>query len=397
MILANKKVVMIHCQNEAEDYTQYAVDEGKSLIQTVNSEVVYVFVFHVRTISPSTYIHSGQLEKVKLFLADNKVDFVFWNHILNHRNHRNLESALKIEVCDRTRVILEIFRARAHSAEEKLQVELAYKEYERSKVVHAWSHLERQRGHTSSTGGPGEKQLELDKRMIDNKIKVYKKKLEKVYLDRAIQRKSRMDVPLIAIVGYTNVGKTTLFNRLTHSHDYAEDKLFATLAPHVRRVFLQGSDPARNASILFSDTVGFIRNFPTSLRNAFAATLEEIKYADLILHVRDKQMPLEARYADRIIETLHEIGVDNTPIWNVWNKCDLETKIDTQNASEIESDTEQDAHNNVELDMENHVDDGDNKPVFHISAKTGQGVQDLKDKVMQFFLTKIHTNLTLVE
>jgi GTP-binding protein HflX len=170
---------------------------------------------------------------------------------------------------------------------------------------------------------------------------------------------------MVAIVGYTNVGKTTLFNLITHSHDLAENKLFATLAPHVRRVFLKGSDPAKNESVLFSDTVGFIRNFPTSLRNAFAATLEEIKYADLILHVRDIQMPFEDRYAARIIETLHEIGVDNTPIWTIWNKWDL-----TPEKEKPESENQ----------------------TFCVSAKTEEGIKELVESIMTHFVEKKSSN-----
>ena len=249
----------------------------------------------------------------------NRIDFVFWNHVIAFRNQRVLEKEFGKPVFDRTRIILEIFKSRARSSEEKIQVELAYKQFERSRLVRTWTHLERQ-SKVKNIGGPGEKQLELDKRIIDQKIKIYKEKLKKIEKSRGEQRKNRLGIPMIALVGYTNVGKTTLFNLITSSKDLAEDKLFATLGPHIRKIHLE--DP--NKPLLVSDTVGFIRNFPASLTSAFAATLEEIKYSSLILHIRDVRMPFEERYAKIVLDSIKRVGADHVPIWTVWNKWDRE-------------------------------------------------------------------------
>lgn len=339
------KAILVHCRyKDVEDYTEYSVQEGEALLDTFGAESMRNLVFNIKEINPATYISKGQIEKVLQAIEELNPEFIFWNHIINRRHQRELEKIFKKPIFDRARLILDIFRARARSSEEKLQVELAYKVYERSRIVGAWSHLERQRGSMSKVGGPGEKQLELDRRMIDSKIKVYKRKLKDVYKTRKNQRKTRSNIPIIALVGYTNVGKTTLFNLLTKSQDLAEDKLFATLGTHVKRMFIEAGNPPKYA--LLSDTVGFIRDFPTSLQNAFAATLEELKYATLILHVRDLQMPFEDRYAQNILNTIKKIGA-TAPIWNVWSKVDLTPEI----------------------------------PADGISAKTGYGIGELLLKI----------------
>lgn len=311
----SSRSIMIHCKIDVEDYSQYAIDEGVSLLDTYNSNVVELFVFEVKKIHPATYIRKGQVDQVLEAINRLKPDFIFWNHNILHRNQRELEILFKTPILDRTRVILEIFKMRASSSEEKLQVELAYKKYARTKLVRAWSHLERQRGSSSTVGGPGERQLELDRRMLDDKIKVYTQKLKKLQVTRQQQRKSRATMPIVSIMGYTNVGKSTLFNAITNNNVLAEDKLFATLTPNVRKF-------AQNPKLLIADTVGFIRNFPPLLTNAFASTLEEIKYSRMIIHMRDIGMPLEERYSETVLDMIEKLGAGDVPRLTVWSKWD---------------------------------------------------------------------------
>ena len=356
------RVLLIHCMRDIEDLTEYAVEEGISLIKTYSPAIkIDVMKFNIRKISLKTYLNRGKILQVQEYINNYNTDFIFWNHNIQYRHQRALEDELKIKIFDRIKIILDIFQARATSAEEKLRTALAYKEYERTKIVHAWSHLERQRGGMSKTGGPGEKQIELDKRMIDQRIITYKKKLKKIEVSRAVQRNKRVsnNIKTIAIVGYTNVGKTTLFNLLTKSQDLAEDKLFATLDPHTRRAFFHNL-----GIILISDTVGFIRNFPPSLKNAFASTLEEIKYAHLILHVRDARMPLENKYAQNIKNTLHDLLNHSKaiPTINIWNKND--TNNDCDNKNDLLNENEQYEKDNIK-----------------ISCKTGYGIDRLKTAI----------------
>lgn len=366
---------MIHCINSLEDSTDYAVEEGISLVHTLDLNVeIEIIKFNIRRISPGTYLGKGRVQKIKEYIEEYKPAFIFWNQNIQHTHQRELEREWKIKIYDRTRIILDIFNARAKSAEEKTQIGLAYKEYELARVTHAWSHLERQRGNLGKTGGPGEKQLELDKRMILHRIKIYKNKLRQIKQNREVQRRQRLKVPIIAIVGYTNVGKSTLFNLLTKSSSLVEDKLFATLNPHTRKAFFHGI-----GNILISDTVGFIRKFPASLENAFAATLEENRYASLILFVRTSQMPFEERYSKEIIRILKKVGADSIPIIHVWNKIDLETPKMT------EHDGMKDGQNNAE-DAMNHTDS------VYISAKTGQGVDQLRSNITKHLLDIIEKN-----
>ncbi len=271
---------------------------------------------------------SGKVEEIRAAVENLGAGTVIFNHHLSPVQERNLEKKLECAVMDRTRLILEIFAQRAKTHEGKLQVELAQMEYLSTRLIRGWTHLERQRGGIGLRGGPGETQLELDRRLISQRIKTLKAELEKTRQRRDVQRRarSRKDVFSVSLVGYTNAGKSTLFNLLTHAKGYAADQLFATLDTTTRRVFLpaQSHDRGgRGTQVVVSDTVGFIRDLPTSLIAAFRATLEETVHADLLLHVVDSATPVREMQVSEVNKVLAEIGADTVPQVLVFNKIDL--------------------------------------------------------------------------
>jgi len=299
------------------------LEEAKGLAEAIQLHVAGAEYFKQHIIRPSTYISKGHVEDLEGPLKALEVDVVFIDAPISPVQQRNLEKTWNCKVIDRTGLILEIFGERARTAEGRLQVELAALTYQRSRLVRSWTHLERQRGGFGFTGGPGETQLELDRRLIDERISRIKKDLEDVKRTRALHRKARKRVPypIVALIGYTNAGKSTLFNSLTHANVMAEHLLFATLDPTMRRVRLPSG-----REIILSDTVGFISDLPTMLVAAFRATLEEVVEADLILHVRDiSHLETESQSKD-VTQVLKDLDIDkayeNRGI-EVLNKCDL--------------------------------------------------------------------------
>ena len=287
---------------------------------------------------PSTLLGSGKIEALKAQFAeqDIKPTILIMDTALTPVQHRNLEKALDMKVLDRTALILEIFGARAQTREGALQVELAHLTYQRSRLVRSWTHLERQRGGAGFLGGPGERQIESDRRVISDKIVRLKKKIEEVRRTRTLQRSKRKRAPhpVVALVGYTNAGKSTLFNAVTQAEVMAEDLLFATLDPTMRAV-----DLPSGLRIVMSDTVGFISQLPTQLVAAFRATLEEVLEADMIIHVRDVTHPdHEAQKAD-VLAILEELGIednDNGPtVIEVFNKTDLLSSAERHDLTQI--------------------------------------------------------------
>jgi GTP-binding protein HflX len=267
---------------------------------------------------------SGKVEEIRAAVEALGAGTVIFNHHLSPVQERNLEKKLECGVMDRTRLILEIFAQRAQTHEGKLQVELAQMEYLSTRLVRGWTHLERQRGGIGLRGGPGETQLEIDRRLISQRIKTLKAELAKTRQRRGVQRRarSRKDVFSVSLVGYTNAGKSTLFNTLTHAKGYAADQLFATLDTTTRRVFLPEMGTG-GGQVVISDTVGFIRDLPTSLVAAFRATLEETVQADLLLHVVDSASPVRDMQMSEVNKVLAEIGADQVPQVVVYNKIDL--------------------------------------------------------------------------
>ena len=277
-----------------------------------------------RSRGPATLFGTGKVEELKALIADHEIALVIIDHAVSPIQQRNLEQAWNAKVLDRTGLILEIFGERARTKEGRLQVELAHLSYQKSRLVRTWTHLERQRGGHGFLGGPGEAQIELDRRMIDERIIAIRKELEVVVRTRELHRKGRRRVPypVVAIVGYTNAGKSTLFNRITGADVLAKQQVFATLDPTMREVRLQGG-----RRIILSDTVGFISDLPTMLVAAFRATLEEVIEADLILHVRDISHPETDAQARDVEGVLADLGIDTiaaeSHILEVWNKIDL--------------------------------------------------------------------------
>lgn len=269
---------------------------------------------------PKHFAGSGKVEEIRAAVAENEAGLVVFNHELSPAQQRNLETTLGCRILDRVSLILEIFGQRARSHEGKLQVELAQLEYLATRLVRGWTHLERQRGGRGTLGGMGEKQIEVDRRLISGRVKVLKDQLVKLKRQRLVQRRARVrgQVLSVSLVGYTNAGKSTLFNALTHAGAYAADQLFATLDTTTRRVYLPGA-----GGLVVSDTVGFIRDLPHTLVAAFRATLEETIHADLLLHVVDASSPGRDAQAEAVNKVLGEIGAADIPQILVWNKIDL--------------------------------------------------------------------------
>lgn len=304
-----------------------ALEEAIGLAHAINLHIVHSEIIRLKAVTPGTLLGTGTVDRIRKLIEefkdnDDKVGLVFVDYALSPVQQRNLEKEWNAKVIDRTGLILEIFGARARTKEGKLQVELAALNYQRSRLVKAWSHLERQRGGAGFLGGPGETQKELDRRMLDDHIKRLKKDLEGVKQNRAIQRESRKrePYPVVAIVGYTNAGKSTLFNRVTGSEVFAKDLLFATLDTTMRALKL----PSGKKAVL-SDTVGFISDLPTHLVASFRATLEEVLEAAVILHVRDVSGENTEAEREDVLNILHDLGIDSESdlrIIEVLNKID---------------------------------------------------------------------------
>ena len=345
------------------------LEEASALALAIGIEVVHGTVIPIRSVKPGTLFGSGQVEAIETSCNLHEAELVIVDGSLSAIQQRNLEDKLKRKVIDRTGLILEIFGERASTAEGRLQVELAHLDYQQSRLVRSWTHLERQRGGFGFLGGPGETQIEADRRMIRQRMGRLRKELEQVRKTRALhrERRGRAPWPVIALVGYTNAGKSTLFNRLTGAEVMAEDLLFATLDPTMRAVALPGIEKA-----ILSDTVGFIPDLPTQLVAAFRATLEEVTGADLIVHVRDIASDATAAQKAQVLSVLSDLGVRTSdtdasadgqldiPIIEAWNKVDL---LATEQREEIFAL----AHND--------------ENVVALSAIDGTGVGELTERI----------------
>lgn len=311
------------------------LEEAVGLSLAINLDVVHQEIVKLRAIKPAAYFAQGFIDKLSAIIAENEIEVVIIDAKISPIQQGNLEKKLQAKVIDRTALILEIFGERAKTKEGKLQVELAHLTYQRSRLVRSWTHLERQRGGAGFLGGPGETQIELDRRLIDDKIVRIKKELEKVKQTRQLQRSARQRVPypVVALVGYTNAGKSTLFNSLSRAGVFAQDLLFATLDPTMRRIKLPSG-----REIILSDTVGFISDLPHELIMSFRATLEEVLEADVIVHVRDIANENTLEQKKDVLEVLSNLGlkeIENRDNYiEVLNKTDLLPEIERRAVEE---------------------------------------------------------------
>jgi GTP-binding protein HflX len=337
------------------------IEEAEGLVHAIHLEVSSTQVVNVKTINPGQLLGKGTAEMIGDIIEEEQPAVVVVNYKLTPVQQRNLEKLWNCKVIDRTGLILEIFGERAQTKEGRIQVDLALLEYQKSRLVRSWTHLERQRGGGGFMGGPGETQIELDRRALNDRTAQLKKDLEHVRRTRDLGRKSREKVPfpIVALVGYTNAGKSSLFNKMTGADVFAEDLPFATLDPTLRRLELDDGK-----IVILSDTVGFIADLPTMLVEAFRATLEQVQYADIILHVRDISSPDHPWQKQDVVTVLNDLDIDyetDERIYEVWNKIDL---CDDEHLNDIRR------HANFSADR-----------ILPVSALTGIGIDALLKQV----------------
>lgn len=349
------------------------LEEAEGLARAIDLDLVGGRICTLAKASPAHLIGKGQVEEIGQFCKENQVELVVVNHAITPPQQRNLEKAWQAKVIDRTGLILEIFGARARTREGMLQVELAALTYQRSRLVRSWTHLERQRGGFGFLGGPGESQLEIDRRLINTRIIKIKSELEDVRRTRGLHRsaRERAETPVVALVGYTNAGKSTLFNRLTGAGVFAENLLFATLDPTMRLMELPSG-----RKIVLSDTVGFISDLPTHLVESFRATLEEVETADLILHVRDaahEDTRAQKEDVEHVLESMN-IDHDDPRLIEVLNKIDLLPEDERQTT---EQHTRRLGDESIAAIEFQGVQKGVKGGVVAISALAGEGMERL--------------------
>ncbi|ADR22659.1 GTPase HflX [Marivirga tractuosa] len=366
-------LVAIITQNQNEEKVNEYLDELAFLTSTLGAKTIKRFTQRLEKPDVRSFIGKGKLEEINAYAQAEKADWVVFDDDLTPSQLRNLEKELKVKIYDRSLLILDIFLNRAQTAQAKTQVELARNQYLLPRLTRMWTHLERQRGGTATRGGAGEKEIETDKRIIRNTITKLKERLAKIEKQSRTQRKSRGKIVRVAIVGYTNVGKSTLMTRLSKSDILAENKLFATVDSTVRKVNFE------DIPFLLSDTVGFIRKLPTHLIESFKSTLDEIREADILIHVVDVSHPTLDDHISVVNQTLTDIDAGDKPTLLVFNKVDL-----------LEEEEEISVEEKIK-NLKNTYWNKEQNDVVFISATNKENIEELKNKLRKLVEAKHFT------
>ena len=360
---------------QKEETVKEHIDELAFLASTLGVQTMHTFTQRLERPDKRTFVGKGKLEEVVAYVKAKDIKVVIFDDDLSPSKMRNLEDAFEVKIYDRSILILDIFLKRAQTAQAKTQVELARYQYLMPRLTNMWTHLERQRGGTGTMGGAGEKEIETDRRNLRNQIDVLKKKLEKIEKQGLTQRKSRGGIVRVALVGYTNVGKSTLMNLLSKSTVKAENKLFATVDATVRKVVID------QIPFLLSDTVGFIRKLPHHLIESFKSTLDEIREADVLIHVVDVSHPAFEDQINVVNATLTDIGAANIPTVMVYNKMDLYKETEAPEGEDI-FEIDESAPSTLELLKASHMSK-DAKAAVFVSATRKDNIVEMKEKLME--------------
>src|SRR5471030_1433576 len=357
-------LVGVITQGETDEQTKEYLEELEFLVATAGAETIKTFTQKLQKPDRSTFVGSGRLEDIKAFVTEEEIDMVVFDDELTPSQLRNIENELQVKILDRNNLILDIFAGRAQSAQAKSQVELAQLQYLLPRLTRLWTHLERQKGGIGMRG-PGESQIETDRRLILNKISLLKDKLKLIDKQNETQRKNRNQLIRVSLVGYTNVGKSTIMNMISKSDILAENKLFATLDTTVRKVVID------NLPFLLSDTVGFIRKLPHHLIECFKSTLDEVREADVLVHVVDVSHPNFEDQIRTVNETLKDMGALDKPVITVFNKMDAYQPIKTQEGEATEPLTLDDFKHSWMAK--------NNSPAIFISATKKENIDEFRD------------------
>ncbi len=362
-------LVAVYNYQQTRDKVNEYLEELKFLASTLGVETVEKFTQRINNPEPRLYIGKGKAEEIRRYVLSHDIDLVIFDDDLSPSQLRNLERLMKCRIYDRSLLILEIFLKRAKTAQAKTQVELARYQYLLPRLTRMWTHLERQRGGTATRGGAGEKEIETDRRIIRNQISVLKQRLKKIHTQNITQRKSRSNIVRAALVGYTNVGKSTLMTLLSKTPVYAEDKLFATVDSTVRKVVIN------DIPFLLSDTVGFIRKLPHHLIESFKSTLDEVAESDILLHVVDISHPSYHDQIEIVNKTLNEIGAVEKDIIYVYNKID---KLNSDPAF-----MDEEGHFSLKKFQHQHLSGGFDEAKVYVSAKNKINIDGLREMLFE--------------